>query len=114
MHSLLPYGPRTEENSVNNFSVDCWKYLFHPPLSSDLAPSNFHFCGPLKRYLKWKNFYHDDEMKAKVCQCVQMLSPHFFSIGIKCVVYHRDKCLSWPGDYVQKQRVYYSFCFGTY
>jgi hypothetical protein len=59
----------------------CWKCLTHPPCSPDLAQSNFHFFGPLKKHCKGK-FKHDGGTKAKVCWCIQRLNLDFFSAGI--------------------------------
>jgi hypothetical protein len=69
-HSLLPCGPRTEEEecsvcpkilSITSLQTVGYIFSIHHSVQT-LAPSNFHFCGPLKKHLKGKNFYHDDEI----------------------------------------------------
>ena len=64
--SLLPCGPGTEGECLvchKTPSTPSWKTtgnaLPHLPFSTDLLPSNFHFCGPLKQntshmLMRWK------------------------------------------------------------
>jgi hypothetical protein len=40
--------------------------LGHPPYSPDLAPSDFHLCGPFKQALRGRRFAGDDEEKEAV------------------------------------------------
>jgi histone-lysine N-methyltransferase SETMAR len=42
---------------------DLSEWLLHPPYSPDLAPSDFHVCGPLKEAMGGKSFRSDEEMQ---------------------------------------------------
>jgi len=44
-----------------------WNVLPHPPYSLDLAPSDYHLFGPLKKHLGGKRFRNNEE----VIQAVQ-------------------------------------------
>jgi transposase len=46
-----------------------WEVLQHPPYSPDLAPSEFHFFGPLKHHLSGKRFPGDDAVERAVRAC---------------------------------------------
>jgi histone-lysine N-methyltransferase SETMAR len=39
-----------------------WNVLPHPPYSPDLAPSDYHLFGSLKKHLDGKIFCNDDEV----------------------------------------------------
>jgi hypothetical protein len=36
------------------------EFLFHPPYSPDLSPSNCHIFGPLKEAIGEKTFHYDE------------------------------------------------------
>jgi [histone H3]-lysine36 N-dimethyltransferase SETMAR len=73
-----------------------------PPYSPDLAPSDYHLFGPLKRGLAGKHFDSDDEVKAAVRQWLRDQPDSFFRLGIENPVARWDKCLSTLGDYIEK------------
>lgn len=79
-----------------------WQVLKHPPYSPDLAPSDYHLFGPLKRGLAGKHFDCDDEVKAAVRQWLRDQPDSFFRLGIENLVARWDKCLNSLGDYVEK------------
>jgi hypothetical protein len=43
-----------------------WDVLPYPPYSPDLAPSDYHLFGPMKRVLGGKIFRNNDEVIAAV------------------------------------------------
>lgn len=79
-----------------------WQVLKHPPYSPDLAPSDYHLFGPLKRGLTGQHFNNDDEVKAAVRQWLRDQPDSFFQLGIDKLVARWDKCLNKLGDYVEK------------
>lgn len=79
-----------------------WQVLKHPPYSPDLAPSDYHLFGPLKRGLAGQHFDSDDEVKAAVRQWLRDQPASFFRLGIENLVARWDKCLSTLGDYIEK------------
>jgi hypothetical protein len=64
-----------------------WEVLDHPPYSPDLAPSDFHLFGPLKKHLGGRQSATDGEVQQAVMSWLQVVDPEFFSAGIDAVVY---------------------------
>jgi len=79
-----------------------WEVLEHPPHSPDLAPSDYHLFGPMKRHLSGKRFTSDDEVVKEVRNWLAALDGDFFNQGIFALVHRWDKCLNREGDYVEK------------
>ena len=79
-----------------------WQVLKHPPYSPDLAPSDYHLFGPLKRGLAGQHFGNDNEVKEAVRQWLRCQPDSFFRQGIENLVVRWDKCLNTLGDYVEK------------
>jgi histone-lysine N-methyltransferase SETMAR len=79
-----------------------WEVIDHPPYSPDLAPSDFHLFGKLKKNLRGQRFETNDEAKAEVNRWLRAQSPEFYKSGIEALVPRLDKCLNNGGDYVEK------------
>jgi hypothetical protein len=60
-----------------------WDVLLHPPYSPDLAPSDYHLFGPMKRFLGGKRFRKNDEVIAAVQSWIHEQPKTFFETGIK-------------------------------
>jgi hypothetical protein len=63
-----------------------WEVLDHPPYSPDLAPSDFHLFGPLKKHLGGRLFSTDGEVQQAVMSWLQALDTGFFYAGIDALV----------------------------
>jgi histone-lysine N-methyltransferase SETMAR len=50
-------------STIEELRFEC---IQHPPYSPDIAPSDFHFFGPLKNALSGKQFRDDDEVRSAV------------------------------------------------
>jgi histone-lysine N-methyltransferase SETMAR len=50
-----------------------WEVLDHPPYSPDLAPSDFHLFGPLKKHLGGRRLATDGEVQQDVMSWLQAL-----------------------------------------
>ena len=79
-----------------------WEILPHPPHSPDLAPSDYHLLGPLKRELAGKRFDDDEELVDHVRKWLQNLDGSFFREGIYSMVRRWQKCVDRLGCYVEK------------
>jgi histone-lysine N-methyltransferase SETMAR len=55
-----------------------WEVLDHPPYSPDLAPSDFHLFGALKKHLGGRRFATDGEVQQAVMSWLQVLDTDFF------------------------------------
>ena len=74
----------------------------HPPYSSDLAPSDFHFFPHLKRDLKGTHFTSDDEVKQTVTSWIKQRTLEFFIDSMRKLVLRWKKCKERQGGYVKK------------
>ncbi|GFO28768.1 histone-lysine N-methyltransferase SETMAR [Plakobranchus ocellatus] len=61
---------------------DGWEILPHPAHSPDLAPSDFHFFGPLKRHLGGVAFETEDDLISELRNWFDNLDVDFFRVGI--------------------------------
>lgn len=79
-----------------------WTALPHPPCSPDLAPSNFHLCGPMKDGLQKQHFLNNDAII--LVAVVKQHLPVQISYGhtMQALVHCWQKCIANDGDYVEK------------
>jgi histone-lysine N-methyltransferase SETMAR len=61
-----------------------WEVLDHPPY--DLALSDFHLFGPLKKHQGGRRFAVDGEVQQAVMSWLQALDTDFFYVGIEALV----------------------------
>ncbi|GFO07792.1 histone-lysine N-methyltransferase SETMAR [Plakobranchus ocellatus] len=61
-----------------------WEILPHPAHSPDLAPSDFHLFGPLKRHLGGMAFEIEDDLISELRNWFDNLDVDFFRVGINC------------------------------
>jgi transposase len=79
-----------------------WDVLPHPPYSPDLAPSDYHLFGPMKKVLGGKRFQNNDEVIAAVQSWIHEQLKTFFETGIKKLPERWHKCTAVNGDYIEK------------
>ncbi|GFN75702.1 histone-lysine N-methyltransferase SETMAR [Plakobranchus ocellatus] len=79
-----------------------WEILPHPAHSPDLAPSDFHLFGPLKRHLGGMAFETEDDLISELRNWFDNLDVDFFRVGINSLLSHWQKCIDLQGDYVEK------------
>ncbi|GFO34491.1 histone-lysine N-methyltransferase SETMAR [Plakobranchus ocellatus] len=79
-----------------------WEILLHPAHSPDLAPSDFHLCGPLKRHLGGMAFETEDDLISELRNWFDNLDVDFFRVGINSLLSRWQKCIDLHGDYVEK------------
>ncbi|GFN87767.1 ribonuclease hi [Plakobranchus ocellatus] len=79
-----------------------WKILPHPAHSPDLAPSDFHLIGPLKRHLGGMAFETEDDLISELRNWFDNLDVDFFRVGINSLLSRWQKCIDLHGDYVEK------------
>jgi hypothetical protein len=61
--SAHPYSAAHTKKTLQELKCEA---LNHLPYSSDVAPSDFHLFGPLKKALRGRQFADDDKVKDKV------------------------------------------------
>ncbi|GFO19279.1 histone-lysine N-methyltransferase SETMAR [Plakobranchus ocellatus] len=79
-----------------------WEILPHPAHSPDLAPSDFHLFGPLKRHLGGMAFEIEDDLISELRNWFDNLDVDFFQVGINLLMSCWQKCIDLHGDYVEK------------
>jgi len=62
MATLPLKSSRNEQVAVSRF---LWAKGPHPPYSQDLAPSDYHLFGPMKKMLGGQKFASDTEVQSK-------------------------------------------------
>jgi hypothetical protein len=71
-----------------------WEVLDHPPYSPDLAPSDFHLFGPMKKHLGGRRFATDGEVQQAVMSWLQALDTFLLCW---------DRCLGVPVGQMLRQ-----------
>jgi histone-lysine N-methyltransferase SETMAR len=94
-----PHTARLTQATIDNLGIEV---LPHPPYSPDLAPSDYHLFGPMKKMLGGQKFASDPEVQEAVRGWLAKQPPTFFSTGIQKLVARWDKCLNVSGAYVEK------------
>ncbi|GBM03122.1 Mariner Mos1 transposase [Araneus ventricosus] len=97
--NVRPHKASVTRDLVQRFR---WNVLVHPLYSPDLAPSDFHFFGPLKKYLAGRHFRTDAEVQEAVVKWLHDLDPDFFYADFDRLVYRWHKCFNNHGEYVEK------------
>ena len=69
---------------------------------TDLAPSDYHLFGPMKKMLGGLRFTSDLEAQTVVREWLAQQPASFFAEGIQKLVPRWDKCLNVRGGYVEK------------
>jgi len=90
--------PHTATATVSTIEELLFESIPHPPYSPDLAPSDFHFFGPLKDALSETRFRDDDEMH----EWLSTGPKKTFSRGIYALVKRRRNCIELQGGYVEQ------------
>ncbi|GFO32521.1 histone-lysine N-methyltransferase SETMAR [Plakobranchus ocellatus] len=70
--------------------------------SPDLAPSDFHLFGPLKRHLGGMTFETEDDLISELRNWFDNLDVDFFRVGINSLLSRWQKCIDLHGDYVEE------------
>ncbi|GFO26534.1 histone-lysine N-methyltransferase SETMAR [Plakobranchus ocellatus] len=63
-----------------------WEILHHPAYSPDLAPSDFHLFGPLKRHFGGMAFETKDDLISELRNWFDNLDVDFFRVGINSLL----------------------------
>lgn len=94
--------PHTANLTIQTVQQLGWTLLPHPAYSPDLAPSDYHLFGNLKKPLRGKHFANIDEMKVAVNQWLSETPKEFFANGIRKLTKRWEKCVAIGGDYIEK------------
>ncbi|KAJ4427817.1 hypothetical protein ANN_25545 [Periplaneta americana] len=84
---------------INKFD---WEVLQHPPYSPDLAPSDFHLFGLMKKFLTGHRFATDAEVQSTVRKWLYSNRTDFYEQGILKLVPRWEKYVEKLGAYIEK------------
>ena len=94
--------PHTRIRTMEAITSFGWTVIPHPPYSPDLAPSDNHLFGPMKKGL-WGNRYGNvNKVKTAVLNWLRHQSAEFYNAGIRALVYRWTVALERSGDYEEK------------
>ena len=79
-----------------------FKFLPHPPYSSDLAPSSYWLFADLKRMLQRKRFGSIEEVISETEVYFEAKDRLFYQKSIELLEKHWNQCISLEGDYVDE------------
>lgn len=79
-----------------------WTRLPHPPYSPDLAPSDYHLFGAMKKSLRGTQYSSVEDVQRAVDAWIRKTPTRFFTEGIFNLVPRWQKCIAGDGDYVEK------------
>jgi histone-lysine N-methyltransferase SETMAR len=94
-----PYTAQTTQERIQELQ---WELLEHPPYSPDLALSDFHLFGLLKKPFGGKHFTDDEKVETEVWTFLRQQSKDFYAVGFDTLVKQWNKCISVGGGYVKK------------
>jgi transposase len=102
--SFLP--PRQRSSSHCGFNETLlklkWDVLPHPPYSPDLAPSDYHLFGAMKRVLGGKRFRNNEEVIVAMQSWIHKQPKTFLETGIKKLPERWHKCMAVNREYIEK------------
>ncbi|GFN91489.1 histone-lysine N-methyltransferase SETMAR [Plakobranchus ocellatus] len=76
--NATPHSANLTQQWLQRYS---WEILPHPAHSPDLAPSDFHLFGPLKRHLGGMAFETEDDLISELRNWFDNLDVDFFRVG---------------------------------
>ena len=92
--------PHTAIHTLQTLVKLGFTVLEHLAYSPDLAPSDYHFFGPLKDALRGRRFT-SDRVKKAVHEWLAAQPKTFFSEGIQKLLECWNKCIAKHGGYVE-------------
>ena len=103
-----PHTARTTVATITDLHFEC---LPHPPYSPDLAPSDFHMFGPLKK--QWEersSVLMKREVRNAMHEWLCGLPKEFFSKGIYALCKRWRTCIERGGIMLKSDTALYHFC----
>ena len=93
-HKSLPNMAKLNESSL--------ELLPHPPYSTDLAPSDYYLFADLKKMLRGKRFYSNEEVITETNAYFEAKDKSFYKKRIEMLEKRWTDCFAFEGDYVHE------------
>jgi histone-lysine N-methyltransferase SETMAR len=80
-----PHSAQTTQQRIQELQ---WEILEHPPYSLDLAPSDYHLFGLLKKkeHLGDKRFADDEDVEMEAWKWLRQQSKDFYAMSFDALV----------------------------
>ena len=80
-----------------------YELIPHPAYSLDLAPSDYFLFPNLKKDIRGRHFWSNEEVVAPVEEWVRDTDPGFFSSRLPALEHRWSKCIILEGNYIEKE-----------
>jgi histone-lysine N-methyltransferase SETMAR len=94
-----PHTARFTMATINELK---WELLPHPAYSPDLAPSDYHLFGPLKKPLRGIHFETVNDLRSAVNKWIKVTPAEFYAAGLRKLTDRWRKCIDLKGEYIEK------------
>ena len=91
--------PHVAQSTLQKLNELGYETLPHPPYSSDLSPTDYHFFKHLDNYPREKCFKSQDDAKNAINDFVASRNLEFYSISINKLGSRWQKCIDCYGCY---------------
>jgi len=78
-----------------------YEELSHPPYSPDLAPSDFYLFANLKKRLRGRKFFDDEELKSAVEEWFNSKDGTFYEAGLNMLPSRWERVIERDGQYIE-------------
>ena len=82
-----------------------YELIPHPTYSPDLAPSDYFLFPSLKKDIRGRHFWSNEEVVAAAGEWVRDKDPGFFSSGLMALEHRWSKCIILEGNYIEKEEL---------
>ena len=82
-----------------------YELIPHPAHFPDLAPSDYFLFQNLKKDIRGRHFWSNEEVMAAVEEWVRVKDPGFFSSGLMALEHRWSKCIILEGNYIEKEEI---------
>ena len=82
-----------------------YELIPHPANSPDLAHGDYFLFPNLKKDIRGRHFWPNEEVMAAVQVWVRDKDPGFFSSGLMALKHRWSKCIILEGNYIEKEEI---------
>src|SRR5258705_13985810 len=94
--------PHTSAYTMSNIASLGFQTIPHPPYTPDLAPSDYHLFGAMKKPLRGKRFADQTALQQAVRTWRRNVPQQWYQDGLRRLPKRWKKCIAVKGGYVEK------------
>ena len=91
--------PHTAQTMLQKLNELGYEVLSHPPYSSDLLPTNYHFFKHLDNFWQGKHFHNQEAAENAFQEFMESWSTDFYATGINKIISHWQKRVDCNSSY---------------